>query len=169
MSKRRDHVHPPGPARSKGSAAAPPGRKIAPRHGSRRGGVVIRPIPRCGGGTWVAKARSAERCPSWPKEHDWKSCVLLIPAPWVRIPLSPPFHFFPSCTFSVDAETQPERGMALRSDVETPRSCPPTRPRAIERLGGSASGPEKPTIGREMTFQNRADQNPASSLCPILY
>ncbi len=33
----------------------------------------------------------AERCPSWPKEHDWKSCVLLIPAPWVRIPLSPPF------------------------------------------------------------------------------
>ena len=32
----------------------------------------------------------AERCPSWLKEHDWKSCVLLIAAPRVRIPLSPP-------------------------------------------------------------------------------
>ena len=31
----------------------------------------------------------AERCPSWPKEHDWKSCV---PArvPRVRISSSPP-------------------------------------------------------------------------------
>jgi hypothetical protein len=35
----------------------------------------------------------AERCPSWLKEHDWKSCVLLIAAPRVRIPLSPPFSF----------------------------------------------------------------------------
>ena len=25
------------------------------------------------------------------KEHDWKSCVLLIAAPRVRIPLSPPY------------------------------------------------------------------------------
>ena len=31
-----------------------------------------------------------ERCPSWPKEHDWKSCVLSKAAPRVRIPLSPP-------------------------------------------------------------------------------
>ena len=32
----------------------------------------------------------AERCPSWLKEHDWKSCVSFIAAPRVRIPLSPP-------------------------------------------------------------------------------
>jgi hypothetical protein len=32
-----------------------------------------------------------ERCPSWLKEHDWKSCVLSQAAPRVRIPLSPPF------------------------------------------------------------------------------
>ena len=31
-----------------------------------------------------------ERCPSWLKEHDWKSCVLSKAAPRVRIPLSPP-------------------------------------------------------------------------------
>ena len=31
-----------------------------------------------------------ERCPSWLKEHDWKSCVLFRAAPRVRIPLSPP-------------------------------------------------------------------------------
>ncbi len=31
-----------------------------------------------------------ERCPSWLKEHDWKSCVSFIAAPRVRIPLSPP-------------------------------------------------------------------------------
>jgi hypothetical protein len=31
-----------------------------------------------------------ERCPSWPKERDWKSRVLLIVVPRVRIPLSPP-------------------------------------------------------------------------------
>ena len=31
-----------------------------------------------------------ERCPSWLKEHDWKSCVLSQAAPRVRIPLSPP-------------------------------------------------------------------------------
>ena len=31
-----------------------------------------------------------ERCPSWPKEHDWKSCVGLIALPRVRIPPSPP-------------------------------------------------------------------------------
>ena len=37
----------------------------------------------------------AERCPSWLKEHDWKSCVLSKAAPRVRIPLSPP-HFFSS-------------------------------------------------------------------------
>jgi hypothetical protein len=30
-----------------------------------------------------------ERCPSWPKEHDWKSCVCSKGAPGVRIPLSP--------------------------------------------------------------------------------
>ena len=34
--------------------------------------------------------RFVERCPSWPKEHDWKSCVLSKAAPRVRIPLSPP-------------------------------------------------------------------------------
>ena len=34
----------------------------------------------------------AERCPSWLKEHDWKSCVLSKAAPRVRIPLSPPIH-----------------------------------------------------------------------------
>jgi hypothetical protein len=33
-----------------------------------------------------------ERCPSWPKEHDWKSCVLSKAAPRVRIPLSPPLN-----------------------------------------------------------------------------
>jgi hypothetical protein len=32
-----------------------------------------------------------ERCPSWLKEHDWKSCVLSQAAPRVRIPLSPPY------------------------------------------------------------------------------
>jgi hypothetical protein len=31
-----------------------------------------------------------ERCPSWLKEHDWKSCVLPKAVPRVRIPLSPP-------------------------------------------------------------------------------
>ena len=31
-----------------------------------------------------------ERCPSWPKEHDWKSCVYSKGVPRVRIPLSPP-------------------------------------------------------------------------------
>ncbi len=36
----------------------------------------------------------AERCPSWPKEHDWKSCVPSKAAPWVRIPLSPPPTFY---------------------------------------------------------------------------
>ncbi len=36
----------------------------------------------------------AERCPSWLKEHDWKSCVLFIAVPRVRIPLSPPHHCF---------------------------------------------------------------------------
>ena len=40
------------------------------------------------------RCRFAERCPSWPKEHDWKSCVLLITAPWVRTPLSPPLPSF---------------------------------------------------------------------------
>ena len=35
----------------------------------------------------------AERCPSWLKEHDWKSCVSFIAAPRVRIPLSPPYLF----------------------------------------------------------------------------
>jgi hypothetical protein len=63
----------------------------------------------------------------------------------------------------------PERGVPLRSDVETPRSCHRIRPGTIENHGGSASGPDTPTIGREMTFQNRADQNPTSRLCPILY
>ena len=33
-----------------------------------------------------------ERCPSWLKEHDWKSCVLPKAVPRVRIPLSPPFY-----------------------------------------------------------------------------
>ena len=32
----------------------------------------------------------AERCPSWLKERDWKSRVLLTVVPRVRIPLSPP-------------------------------------------------------------------------------
>ncbi len=32
----------------------------------------------------------AERCPSWLKEHDWKSCVLPKAVPRVRTPLSPP-------------------------------------------------------------------------------
>jgi hypothetical protein len=36
-------------------------------------------------------SRFSERCPSWPKEHDWKSCVLSKAAPRVRIPLSPPY------------------------------------------------------------------------------
>ena len=31
-----------------------------------------------------------ERCPSWPKERDWKSRRRLIPASRVRIPPSPP-------------------------------------------------------------------------------
>ena len=31
-----------------------------------------------------------ERCPSWPKERDWKSRVLPKVVPGVRIPLSPP-------------------------------------------------------------------------------
>ena len=31
-----------------------------------------------------------ERCPSWLKERDWKSRVLLTVVPRVRIPLSPP-------------------------------------------------------------------------------
>ncbi len=34
--------------------------------------------------------RVPERCPSWPKERDWKSRVLLTVVPRVRIPLSPP-------------------------------------------------------------------------------
>ena len=32
----------------------------------------------------------SERCPSWPKGHDWKSCVPTKSGPRVRIPLSPP-------------------------------------------------------------------------------
>ena len=32
----------------------------------------------------------AERCPSWLKGHDWKSCVPPKVGPRVRIPLSPP-------------------------------------------------------------------------------
>src|SRR5512147_1836943 len=35
-----------------------------------------------------------ERCPSWLKEHDWKSCVRPKGVPRVRIPLSPP-SFYP--------------------------------------------------------------------------
>ena len=31
-----------------------------------------------------------ERCPRWPKGHDWKSCVHPKGVPRVRIPLSPP-------------------------------------------------------------------------------
>ena len=31
-----------------------------------------------------------ERCPSWLKGHDWKSCVRPKGVPRVRIPLSPP-------------------------------------------------------------------------------
>ena len=42
--------------------------------------------------TRIAPAYLAERCPSWLKEHDWKSCVLPKAAPRVRIPLSPPFR-----------------------------------------------------------------------------
>ena len=34
--------------------------------------------------------RTPERCPSWLKERDWKSRVLLTVVPRVRIPLSPP-------------------------------------------------------------------------------
>ena len=31
------------------------------------------PLPRC---KWhCATDGEAERCPSWPKEHDWKSCM----------------------------------------------------------------------------------------------
>ena len=30
-----------------------------------------------------------ERCPSWLKGHDWKSCEGLVASPRVRIPLSP--------------------------------------------------------------------------------
>ena len=31
-----------------------------------------------------------ERCPSWPKGRDWKSCIRPKGVSWVRIPLSPP-------------------------------------------------------------------------------
>jgi hypothetical protein len=41
-------------------------------------------------GGHCALAFKTERCPSWLKEHDWKSCVSFIAAPRVRIPLSPP-------------------------------------------------------------------------------
>ena len=30
-----------------------------------------------------------ERCPSWSKEHDWKSCIGVKSLSWVRIPLAP--------------------------------------------------------------------------------
>ena len=46
--------------------------------------------------TWIPKT---ERCPSWLKEHDWKSCVSFIAAPRVRIPLSPPHFVLTSCLF----------------------------------------------------------------------
>src|SRR3990172_289922 len=36
------------------------------------------------------QVRNAERCPSWPKERDWKSRRWLNPASRVRIPPSPP-------------------------------------------------------------------------------
>ena len=34
-------------------------------------------------------AEPLESCPSWPKEHDWKSCIRLSVSR-VRIPCSPP-------------------------------------------------------------------------------
>ncbi len=41
-----------------------------------------------------------ERCPSWPKEHDWKSCILPKVVSRVRIPLSPPFPIL--CCIDMD-------------------------------------------------------------------
>ncbi len=41
-----------------------------------------------------------ERCPSWPKGHDWKSCEGPQASPRVRIPLSPLYFIDLSCEFT---------------------------------------------------------------------
>jgi hypothetical protein len=76
--------------------------RLSPKKGVFRGfeSHPLRHLPKAGAGSILKRCAEhalaesipyAERCPSWLKEHDWKSCVSFIAAPRVRIPLSPPF------------------------------------------------------------------------------
>ncbi len=51
-----------------------------------------------------------ERCPSWPKERDWKSRRRFIAVSWVRIPPSPLFFHFAG---QIQKLQQQEKGVCV--------------------------------------------------------
>ncbi len=63
---------------------------------------VVGSSPTCGANT--------ESCPSWPKEHDWKSCRRRKTVSRVRIPRSPPESFFKKWPVGQAVKTPPFHG-----------------------------------------------------------